>query len=227
MNKIYNVLDASVKNIKKITKEYAPEFGSLQNPRNGWFEGYDFFTYYSFVRYLKPKKIIEIGCGNSTRVAGYAIKENGKATNITCIDPSPRQLLSNSVTHIQSRVEDVNPEIYKTLGKNDILFIDSSHTKEETEFHINNIFPILKKGVFIHIHDFLTIENRFNEPPMIEGESKSIFEFLIKNKTKYKILICNSWLREFKIDLMGEIFGFKEQYGAGSLWFMKGITKDV
>lgn len=132
---------------------------------NHSFEYGDSEFLYSIIRELKPKKIIEIGSGFSTRMSLLALNKN-KADNpqysyeFSCIEPYEFHLISLlNVTHIKEKVEDIDIEFFKSLNENDILFIDSSHIirpNGDVLYEIQNILPILKKGVIIHIHDIFT-----------------------------------------------------------------------
>src|SRR5438128_4541344 len=57
---------------------------------NGFFSSPDTDVLYTVVRMFRPKTILEIGCGNSTRVMRQAVIDGGFSTVITCVDPFPR-----------------------------------------------------------------------------------------------------------------------------------------
>ena len=54
---------------------------------NGSFPSGDAELYYSLIRYLQPKIIIEVGAGFSTLMAVEAIKELRTETELICIEP--------------------------------------------------------------------------------------------------------------------------------------------
>ncbi|KKQ18765.1 MAG: hypothetical protein US31_C0002G0110 [Berkelbacteria bacterium GW2011_GWA1_36_9] len=120
---------------------------------------------YTMIREFKPHRIFEIGSGNSSQVIFQAIRTNQKEnqinkTSYTIIDPYPgRYVINREVKYnrlIKKRVELMNPVIFNELGKNDILFIDSSHTSKigsDVNFLYLDILPRLRPGVIIHIHD--------------------------------------------------------------------------
>ena len=53
---------------------------------NGSFEEGDAEIYYQLIRYIKPKKIIEVGSGHSTLIAMEALK-NDSSAKVNCIEP--------------------------------------------------------------------------------------------------------------------------------------------
>ena len=123
----------------------------------------DAFTYSGILEELQPQKIIEIGSGYSTAVVLDWIESRklNQEVQVTVIEPYPDRLLSlvfdaDEFTLINKRVQDVELDIFKTLQKNDILFIDSSHigkSGSDVLFELFKILPVLNTGVWIHFHD--------------------------------------------------------------------------
>jgi len=117
--------------------------------------------HYCIIRYFKPKKIIEVGAGYSTLVSLKALKKNNKEEfpfEIFTIDPYPPKYLKDAtgVNIIKKKVEEMDVQFFQDLNKNDLLFIDSSHTVKiggDVNFLILEVLPKLKKGVIVHIHD--------------------------------------------------------------------------
>jgi predicted O-methyltransferase YrrM len=121
--------------------------------------------YYSLIRHFRPRRIIEIGSGQSTLIALAAIAANRAddlscACTITCIEPYEMPWLEQvAVDVVRERVETVALDRFAALGGNDILFIDSSHVIRPygdvlREFH--EILPSLAPGVLVHVHDIFT-----------------------------------------------------------------------
>ena len=69
--------------------------GPPPEPRWGqsWFPRLDGAAAYALVRRHKPKQIVEVGSGHSTRMLARAALDAGENTQITCIDPAPRAAL--------------------------------------------------------------------------------------------------------------------------------------
>ncbi len=157
---------------------------------NGSLMAIDAHVYYTFIRHLKPKRVIEIGAGNSTLLAAAAcrrnLKEHGKATYLMAIDPFPGSVLREGIPGLSRLVEDkvqnVDLELFASLESNDILFIDSSHVLRsggDVQLEYCEILPRLAPGVLVHIHDVslpkpyprVYFENRlyFNEQYMLQA----------------------------------------------------------
>jgi hypothetical protein len=126
---------------------------------NRFFDGPDAIVLYCMVRHYKPRQIIEVGSGWSTRISARAALLNGN-THLTSIEPYPAPVLVNGFPGldllIPKKVEDVDPAFFQTLDENDILFIDTSHIVKiggDVNYLFLEILPRLKKGVVIHVHD--------------------------------------------------------------------------
>lgn len=122
---------------------------------------------YCMVRHVQPKKMIEIGSGNSTLVSAKALLKNaeaGKHAELIAIEPFPNPKLAASIDGlgrlIKTNVQSVPLSEFEALTENDILFIDSSHVLKEASdvwYEYLEILPRLKKGVFVHVHDIFSL----------------------------------------------------------------------
>lgn len=136
-------------------------------PGNGFFEPADAAILYLMIRRLTPRRIVEVGCGHSTRVARQALldmaRETGAEATLTAVDPHPRADIEGLFDHFeQCRLEDAPIEMFEALEPGDILFIDSSHelrVGSDVAHLFCRILPRLAPGVAIHLHDvFLPFE---------------------------------------------------------------------
>ena len=130
---------------------------------NGYYDSPDADALYLMVRRFQPKRVIEVGCGNSTRVTRQAIIDGNLDTTITAVDPYPRADIAHVVDRFeQKRLEETDPALFAELEARDILFIDSSHVvrmSNDVAHLFCRIIPTLKPGVVIHVHDvFLPYE---------------------------------------------------------------------
>lgn len=128
---------------------------------NTFFESGDAEILYSMVRHIKPKKVMEIGGGYSTRLIKRALdknREEGAVAEQICIEPYHNPWLEQLGVDkiIRSRVEDVDLSLFDELEEGCLLIIDSSHTlRTAGDVYVEylHILPRLQKGVIIHIHD--------------------------------------------------------------------------
>ncbi len=192
---------------------------------------------YNIIRYIKPRKIIEIGSGYSTLMAINAVKKNNaensdyKCEQI-CIEPYEQPWLEKTgVKVIREKAENLKTEFYGQLNANDILFIDSSHIirpQGDVLFEYQEILPILKKGVYVHVHDIFTPKDYLDEwifkEHLLWNEQYLLESFLTFN-TKYKIIGALNFLsHNYRKELESCCPVFAEQEGRepGAFW-MKTI----
>jgi len=133
--------------------------------RNGFFEGCDAEFLYSFIRKTKPRRILEIGSGYSTRMAVSAIEANRRedsayVCDLTCVEPFCNPWLEQlDARIIRDRVEALGPEVFSELKAGDICFIDSSHIirpGRDVLYLYLEVIPALNPGVNVHVHDIFT-----------------------------------------------------------------------
>jgi hypothetical protein len=170
---------------------------------NGAFEWMDARLLHYFLQKNTPKKIIEIGSGNSTLLTYNTKLMFNLDVDIICIEPYPSDYLkklhdTGKITLIQKCLENVDLNIFKTLTQNDILFIDSSHVLKldsDVMFYFTKIFPLLNKNVLIHIHDIFFPYDyplEWLKQGRFWNEQYFLYVFLQFN-TKFRIKFCNSY----------------------------------
>ncbi len=200
---------------------------------NGKFGPGDAEYYYNIIRLYKPKTIVEIGAGYSTLMAINAILAN-KGGNAEyscqhiCIEPYERPWLERlQVQLIRERVEKIDETLFSQLGQNDILYIDSSHVirpQGDVLFENLKLFPNLKSGVLVHIHDIFTPKDYpewdfvhfFNEQYLVEA-------FLTCN-AEFKIIGALNYLQHNHFSELASkcpILKSEPDEVTGSFWIMK------
>jgi hypothetical protein len=148
----------------KLIESYAAELeaiGSAPPPaprwNQDWFPRLDAATAYAMVRKTKPRRIVEVGSGHSTRFMARAVADGGLDTRITAIDPQPRASVAGlDIDFLAIPVQQAGRAPFVPLKKADILFIDSSHQLRpgsDVAFLLKEVLPNLPAGVHIHFHD--------------------------------------------------------------------------
>lgn len=168
---------------------------------NGFLPGLDIIGIYTIISEFKPKKYIEIGSGNSTKVAFKAKIDQKLNMEIISIDPKPRAEIDNLADKvIRVPFENTDFSIINELNENDILFVDNSHrilpNSDSMVFYLE-ILPKLKNGVIVHIHDiYLPYDypqfmcNRFY------SEQYGLAIYLLADSKKYEPLLPNYFIFE-------------------------------
>jgi hypothetical protein len=127
----------------------------------------------SMIRRLQPSRIIEAGSGfTSALMMDVNDKYFGGRIKLDFIEPYPERLFKllndqdrqKAGIHVQG-LQTMDISFFKTLEKNDILFIDSTHVAKagsDLLYLFFEILPALQSGVYIHFHD---IFNNFEYLP--------------------------------------------------------------
>lgn len=133
---------------------------------NPLFGCHDASVLFSILLEFRPARIVEVGCGFSSRLLLDANERffDG-ALDLTLIDPSLDEvkgafgaLDTERVRLMNAELQDVPLGVFERLEANDILFVDSSHvckTGSDVNDYLFRILPILKPGVLVHVHDIL------------------------------------------------------------------------
>lgn len=227
--------------IRNVLSFYQGEYGQYPQKATGnkfefsyendQFVGLDPAVLHSFIRKLKPNKIIEVGSGYSTLVTSNAMRLNGSG-EIICIEPYPRDFIREGVQGVsrlyQCPVQDIDLSIFQELQENDILFIDSTHVAKigsDVLYLFFEVLPRLKPGVLVHIHDIFFPheypEMWIREKNFFWSEQYILQAFLIGNsmfRVKYSVGYMG---RKYKEELLNFFPNYGIGMGGGSFWMVK------
>lgn len=193
----------------------SPDEGFYWN--NPMFPPLDAIVLYGMLREYCPERLIEIGSGFSTEISLMAASQT--RTVIHCIEPYPSERLlehdAQLQTIIQTPLQEVSLDIFKTLKANDFLFIDTTHTVKigsDVNHLLFNVIPHLASGVIIHFHDiFLPFEyprRWYDELSIFWNEQYLLLGYLMDNPT-IELLLPNYVLSmQFKEQLGERFKGF-------------------
>jgi predicted O-methyltransferase YrrM len=191
--------------IERLFEEHAAQFAAVLDAvdaqadalesckamfEQSWFPSLDAAVAYTLVRERKPRHIIEVGSGHSTRLLSKAV---GGVGEILAIDPAPRADIADlpGVRVKSSTLQAAPDTVFDGLVQGDVLFIDSSHILmpgSDVDILLNRVLPRLPSGTLVHIHDiFLPFDypaiwgwRAYNEqqgvvPLLTSGAFKPIF----------------------------------------------------
>ena len=191
---------------------------------------------YNIIRLFKPKKMIEVGSGNSTLMALNATNKNKLEDSdyhceLVCIEPYKNIWLEKTGAQIlRSKVEDIDLAIFKSLNSNDILFIDSSHMirpQGDVLFEYLEILPTLKSGVLIHIHDIFTPKDYLDKwiyDSVFFWNEQYLLEAFLTFNSQFRIIGAINYLMHNHYKKLSEkcpILKNKENREPGSFWLIK------
>ncbi len=197
----------------------------------GWDSGMysysDAMSYYSIIRHLRPKKVLEIGSGFSSLIALEALKKirNG---SLTCIEPFPREFLEKNpaIDLVLKSAQEITAQyINDTLDNGDIFFIDSTHTVKHGSdcLHLYlNLLPAIKKDIYVHVHDIYLPEgfplSYLRDKQVYWTEQYLLGAYLIDNP-KVNIIFSSFFNLRHNKDLLLRMMHGRCAPGGAALWF--------
>jgi hypothetical protein len=183
---------------------------------NGFFETIDAEMAYAFVRHFKPSRIVEVGGGFSTRVLSAALRANRLqdrvAGELTTVEPFPSPGLQAITNLISARIQDVDMDVFLSLRRGDILFLDSSHVVSVGSDVVREyleILPRLQPGVIVHVHDIFLPSDYPREAVLSNfcfwSEQYLLQAFLAFNP-HFEILWSSSAMQQYHPEVLAENF---------------------
>jgi len=238
-------VDTQIKNLS-LLKEYEDEYRRTGGDEFGVdqakmpsYAPINALALYSFIRHFKPKKIMEVGAGMSTKISSAAVTKNieeGFDGEFIVVEPYPSKQLQNGYMGLKrlivEKVENLDVSIFLELKENDILFIDSSHTVKplgDVNYLFLTIIPQLNPGVIIHIHDiFFPMEylphHFFNHRlKMFWQEQYLLHAFLMFNH-EFQVMLSLSYLHFKHQNKLKELFSWYQSNRCPSSFWMRKST---
>jgi predicted O-methyltransferase YrrM len=206
----------------------APGGDGVFSLANDYFNSPDAEVLYAMVCLYQPRRIIEVGSGNSTLLFRQAISDAGSGARLVSIDPQPRREIARYTDEvITDRVENVSDwKGFFELNENDILFIDSSHEVKagnDVLFLLLRILPVLKPGVLIHLHDIFLPYEYPREWLVVEKwnwAEQYLAQALLQNTAPYDVLWAGHYLQRHLPDFKTHFVHLRGGV-AKSLWLRK------
>jgi hypothetical protein len=196
---------------------------------NGNFSHGDAYAYYGLVRHLRPRRVIEVGIGWSGLLLGRAETAGGEPIEVRLVDPHPDEAALRGLPgHWQverSPVQRVDPAVWETLSRGDILFYDGSHcvrTAGDVNWILFEVLPRLQEGVWVHFHD---IAWPFDYPTawvIDEGLSWNEQYFLqafLMHNSAYRVRLAVQLVTSERRAVLEK--AFPGSLGGGSVWLEK------
>ena len=202
---------------------------------NAFFGCHDASIFFSMLLEFKPRRVIEIGCGHSSRLL---LDTNERffddAMELTFIDPcldTVPDLISGPETadsrRICSPAQDIPLATFEQLSENDILFLDSSHiskTGSDVNYFVFEILPVLKPGVLVHIHDIFYAFEYLEEWVLKEkrswNEAYLIHAFLQYNSA-FEIVYWNNFAWHRLREVLARQMPLCLENEGGSIWLKR------
>lgn len=189
------VPQASV-NAKELLTEYIDGFEPVTNEPT--YTGLDLEVLHCVVNKYDPYVIVEVGAGSSTKVIANAMP---LTADFYSVDKEKMPTLYN-ITHIHDRIQAAVVRL-PSCKDWEMLFIDGSHSFDEALWWQKMVFPYLRVGTIVHLHD-ICIDKFWQHDDRFTGhfEEEDVF--------------CNWWIEngkdwEYMLHTGIELEGVSEQ----------------
>jgi len=193
------------------------------------------------IRHYRPRRIVEIGSGRSSRVIAAAMQRNSDAgedlADYTIVDPYPNEsLLSGlpeSVNVVRQPVETLDVCFFDNLREGDVLFVDSGHTVRiggDVNYLVLDVLPRLSDGVVVHFHD-IPMPHEYAKAYCVNAEFRVFWTesyllqaFLACNRD-FEVLLAMNHLQKNRRSEFCDAFPLYDSAvhiaGAGSFWIRR------
>lgn len=189
---------------------------------------------YSMLRWLRPKRLIEVGSGFSSAVS---LDTNDLfldgSVDFTFIEPFPERLFGllsekdrERIALIQKPLQEVDLSLFRKLKAGDVLFIDSTHvskTGSDVNYIIFDVLPVLEPGVWIHFHDIM-YPFEYPREWVYEGRSWNeayMLRAFLQHNRDYRIRLFNTYLHRFHGEAFEKEMPVCLKNTGGSIWIEK------
>ena len=216
-------MNAQASRLKEAVLPFEPEYRTNRAFKEGQSKGFGpGFGYveaqclHGVLRWLKPKRMIEVGSGVSTYCALQALALNaaeGRPGKITCIEPYPSDYIKGAqeVDLVARKVQELDPADFDSLAGGDLLSIDSSHAIRpggDVLYLYLEVLPRLKPGCIIHIHDvfFPYVFQRNLLTDLFQHMETALLQALMTNNSRLEIVFSLSMLHYDERDIMRAVF---------------------
>jgi len=187
---------------------------------------------FNFVRHTKPQNVIEIGYGTSAKLISALLdlnmKEVGERARHVCIEPCEQPWLErfSNIELVREKVEDADSELFKSLGSNDLLFIDSPHMirpQGDVLYEYLDVLPMFNERVFVHACDIFTP----CDYPEVWVKDKVLFcieqyllEAVLSKNSSFNIVAALNYLKHEEFDSLKRVYPcLNQDKEPGSFYF--------
>jgi hypothetical protein len=200
---------------------------------NDWFPPFDAVSLCGLIAEQSPRRYIEVGSGNSTLFARWAIRDMGLQTKIISVDPHPRAEIDTLCDEVvRNRMEDVPREFWEGIGPSDLLFVDNSHRSfpnSDVTVFFTEVLPALKPGATWGLHDiFLPWDYPEAWTGRYYNEQYLLFAYLLGGADRDEIVLPVKWaMHQPRLhDILAPLWGREELFGGlningGCFWMRR------
>jgi hypothetical protein len=229
-------LDAQVGAVRELSdhlREFAPQPGPHGYvPDNPSYPPADARLLYAMIRRHRPRHVLELGSGHTTRVIAQACTANaleGHPVHFRAVDPYPIAV-DDDLPGLDelSRIDaqHLPADAVRTLSAGDVLVVDTTHIVKmgsDVNHIVLRLLPILAPGVLVHLHDIhLPYEypKHFAEMGLYWGEQYLLQAFLSMNPDYEIVCAVSALCRDRHDDAVSAGLARGDESG-GAFWMRR------
>ncbi len=222
---------AELDRLMGVSDEFDPPMKSGRPDEYAWeggpFSFSDAVAYYAMIRTRKPRTIVEIGSGWSTRIAQMACARNGMG-RIICVEPYPSEFLEamQGIELVKRRAQDIATEFFNAaLRDGDMLFIDSTHTvKHDSDcLHIYlRMLPAIEADITVHVHDIHLPQTlplgQMRDNQIFWTEQYLLYAYMCSNP-RTRAIYGSRYHSRYNPEMLDRFMHGRYKAGGASFWF--------
>jgi hypothetical protein len=198
---------------------------------NHTFDGTDALVLYCMLHHFKPRNVLEIGSGFSTRLMAQVAHDIG-GMRLVSVDPYPGSVVAAGIPGLEELVpvpaESLPLDRFLALEDGDLLFIDSSHALRcggDVQFLYLEVLPRLRPGVMVHVHDIffpLDYPRKWIKEHCIFWTEQYLLQAFLAFNRDFEVLFANQFVwQNFPERLRAAFPESQPWWGGGSVWMRR------
>lgn len=196
-----------------------------------WFPPLDGMSLMTALIEQRARTYVEIGSGNSTAFARWAINAHGLGTRVVSIDPAPRAGIDSICDELHRQpLETVDQGVFGSLRAGDVVFLDGSHRvlqNSDVVVFFLEVLPTLPAGVLVGVHDIFWpndyppnwVGRYYSEQYLLGAYMLGLGERL---DLVYAMQYAARWDREDVAAVFRDRPEVCERLGGGAVWWRHG-----
>ncbi len=229
-------LDAQVATLRELSdqlREFTPQPGPYGYvPDNPSYPPVDARLLYAMIRRYRPRYVLELGSGHTTRVIAQACSANaleGHPAHFRAVDPYPIAVdddLPGLDELSRLDVQHLPDDAITALSAGDVVVIDTTHVVKmgsDVNYIVLRQLPLLPSGVLVHFHDIhLPYEypKYFADMGLYWGEQYLLQAFLSMNPNYEIVCAVSSVCRDRYDDAVSTGLARADESGA-AFWMRR------
>lgn len=172
----------------------------LDDPTFGYGDG---VALYAMLRYLRPRRYLELGSGASSACALDTAQSFLPGLVLRFLEPHPSRLNALLRSTDRARVivaahDQYRADDFADLEPGDVLFVDPSNAIRhglDLDQLLNEVIPRLPVGVLIHLHEVTWPVDGLRPVRSSDAPGMAVLNKLAGADSGLRILWCNDYLR--------------------------------